>query len=107
VTADQPNYNPDKKMLTQQQGTPPPGQAEDEEGRQQLNAVIGNRVIHALGQPGRLHRVQVRRLWGDRYRVNILVGMDAASATVAHSYFLLADGEGNIIASNPQIMKQY
>jgi hypothetical protein len=51
--------------------------------------------------------VQVRQLWEDHYRVNILVGVDAASAKVAHSYFLVADGNGNILASTPQLKKRY
>ena len=34
-----------------------------ETDRRQRNAVIGNHVIHSLGQPGTLQRVQVRPLW--------------------------------------------
>jgi len=74
---------------------------------QQRKTVIGKLVIHTLGQPGHLHEVQVRSLWGDHYRVNILVGLDAASAKVAHSYFLTADSDGNIVASTPKITRQY
>jgi hypothetical protein len=83
-----------------------PAVAKKQDHREQ-DAVIGNRVIQALGHPPSLHQVQVRRLWGDHYRVNIFVGADAASARVAHSYFLAADGEGNISACNPTITKQY
>lgn len=79
----------------------------ESEERQQLAAVIGNRVIHTLGQPGDLHLVQVRHLWEDRYRVNVLVGAEAASAKVLHSYFLVADLDGNIIESAPKITRQY
>jgi hypothetical protein len=39
--------------------------------------------------------------------VNILVGLDAASAKVAHSYFLVADSDGNVLASTPKITRQY
>ncbi|HLJ93299.1 MAG TPA: hypothetical protein VKU02_08925 [Gemmataceae bacterium] len=70
-------------------------------------AVIAHGVINALGQPGNLHRVQVRPLWQDHFRVNVLVGGDALSARIAHSYFLVADGDGNIIAATPKIAKQY
>ena len=73
----------------------------------QHEAVIGGHVMRALGQPGNLNRVQVRRLWGDHYRVNIFVGADTGSARVAHSYFLTADSAGSIIACNPQIKKEY
>jgi hypothetical protein len=75
--------------------------------RRQLIAAIGKQVTHALGQPNDLQQVQVRLLWGDRYRVNVLVGGDAVSARVAHSYFLVADGNGNILASTPQITRRY
>jgi hypothetical protein len=51
--------------------------------------------------------VQVRSLWGDHYRVNVFVGPDPAMAKVAHSYFLVADGDGNILASTPTITRQY
>ncbi len=92
-------------MQTQQ----PDKQAREREKqeRQQRHALIGKHVMHTLGQPGDLRRVQVRRLWEDHYRVNVLVGVDAASAKVAHSYFLVTDSAGNIVASTPRIRKQY
>ncbi len=75
--------------------------------REGLPDVIGQHVLRAVGRPGDWHRVQVRQLWEGRYRVNILVGPDAASARVAHSYFLTADGEGAILACTPAITRQY
>ncbi len=75
--------------------------------RHLLNAVIGKHVMHTLGEPGELRTVQVRPLWDDHYRVNVLVGPDAASVKVAHSYFLVADGQGNVVTSTPRITKQY
>ena len=75
--------------------------------RETLNALIGERVIHTLGEPADLLQVQVRRLWENYYRVNILIGADAASGKVANSYFLQADGDGNILQSTPKILKQY
>jgi hypothetical protein len=92
-------------MSTKQQDKQHPDQ--DKQDRQQLKALIGKHVMHTLGQPGDLLGVQVRQLWEDHYRVNILVGTDAASVKVAHSYFLVADSDGNIIASTPTIAKQY
>jgi len=79
----------------------------DQHERQQRNALIGKHVIGTLGQPGDLHQVQVRPLWEDHYRVNVLVGLDASSVKVVHSYFLETDGAGNIVASTPTITKQY
>jgi hypothetical protein len=77
------------------------------EQQQKLDALIGKRVIDTLGKPGGLHKVQVRRLWDDHYRVNVLIGEDAASAKIANSYFLEADSDGNIVRSTPKITKQY
>ena len=50
--------------------------------REALHSVIAEQVMHTLGKSGILHRVQVRSLWGDFYRVNVLVGVDAASVKV-------------------------
>jgi hypothetical protein len=75
--------------------------------RQQLSVVIGRHIMNAVGLPTDLHRVDVRPLWDDRYRVNILLGVDAASARIAHSYFLVTDGSGNIVDSVPKITKEY
>jgi len=92
-------------MPTEQQSKQPADQEKQE--RQRLDAAIGKHVLNALGQPVNLHRVQVRRLWNEHYRVNVLVGVDAASARVANSYFLVIDGDGAIVAATPRITKQY
>jgi hypothetical protein len=81
--------------------------AQEKEEREHLAAAIGKHVIHTLGQPGDLHLVQVRHLWEDHYRVNVLVGAEASCAKVVHSYFLVADLDGNIMESTPRITKQY
>lgn len=78
-----------------------------QEQRDALNILIGERVIYALGAAANLHRVQVRHLWSDHYRVNVYLGVDATSAKVAHSYFLDVDSDGNIHASTPKITKRY
>jgi hypothetical protein len=80
--------------------------AEEKQERRRLDDLIGRRVMLSLGQPGDLRGVQVRWLWEDRYRVNVVVGADAC-IKVAHSYFLVADGEGNIVVSTPKITRQY
>jgi hypothetical protein len=36
-----------------------------------------------------------------------MVGGDAASVTVAHSYFLEADGKGDIVEATPEIVRKY
>ena len=82
-------------------------QSQESQEGQQLHAVIGKHVLSTLGHPGDLHRVQVRPLWQDHYRVNVLVGVDAASVKIAHSYFLVTDGDGTIVASTPRLSRQY
>ncbi len=79
----------------------------EKQDRQRLNAVIGGHVMKTLGRPPDLHSVQVRRLWEDYYRVNIFVGVNAACAKILNSYFLVADGDGNIITATPDITTQY
>jgi hypothetical protein len=75
--------------------------------RDALNAVIGKHVVRSLGPPGDLLKVQVRPLGSSRYRVNVLVGKEASSARIAHSFYLTADGEGNLITSSPAIIRVY
>ena len=72
-----------------------------------LRALIGEHVMHALGEPGSLYKLLVHRLWKDHYRVNVLVGENAAMVRIAHSYFVLTDSEGNIIKATPEIARQY
>jgi hypothetical protein len=75
--------------------------------RETMNAVIGEQVIHILGEPGDLLQMQVRLLWMNSYRVNVFIGADAARAKVANSYFVKTDSDGNIVESTPKITKQY
>ena len=77
------------------------------EKREALNNLISEQVIHALGEPIDLRNVQVRKVWDDHYRVNVLVGMNAGSVRVANSYFLVIDSDGRLIGSTPKITKQY
>lgn len=92
-------------MQTKQQAEP--SADGDKQVRQQFQAIIGEQVLHGLGQPVGYHVVQVRKLWDYRYRVNVFVGPDAVSAVVAHSYFLVTDENGTITATNPKITRKY
>ena len=80
---------------------------QDKQARQQRKAAIVRHVMHILGQPQDLHRVQVRHLWEDHYRVNVLLGADLASTRVGHSYFVVVDGQGNVLTSTPEIVRHY
>jgi hypothetical protein len=75
--------------------------------RETLSDVIREQVLHALGEPMDLRHVQVRKVWDDHYRVNVIVGNNASSVTLAHSYFLVVDGDGRLIGSTPKITKLY
>jgi hypothetical protein len=83
------------------------GAGSADQGVRLRDSLIGQHVIRALGSPQGLFGVQVRPLWGLCFRVNILVGADAASARVLHSYFLVTDGLGQVVASSPTIRRQY
>lgn len=76
-------------------------------GHSHLFDLIGNQILEVLGAPSRLRGVNVRQLWEHHYRANVVVGEDAVSATVAHSYFIVSDSTGRIVTSNPTIQRQY
>jgi hypothetical protein len=82
-------------------------QALEQHQRETLEALVGEQAIHTLGRPADLIKVQIRWLWEGCYRLNVFVGVDAASARVAHSYFLVTDGEGNILTSTPKLTRVY
>jgi hypothetical protein len=64
-------------------------------------------VLAALGRPAQPFRVVVVPLWGDLFRVNVVTGDDPSSVRIPHSYFVAADGRGNIIESIPSIRREY
>lgn len=74
-------------------------------GDQRPEAVIRARILHALGERDRVYRVAVVPLWRGHYRVNVLTGVDAATARIAHSYFVVADDRGAIAHSVPEIAR--
>ena len=72
-----------------------------------LRARIRVQVLRTLGQPEYLREVQVRPLWGQHYRVNVMVGGDVTAVTMAHSYFLEADDTGNVVTATPALTRVY
>ncbi len=92
-------------MTTTQQRNPAEERRRDM--RHSLDHLIGERVVHALGKPKDLLKVQVRPVGNDRHRVNIFVGQDVSSGRVANSFFLTTDDEGQILASSPEIVRVY
>jgi hypothetical protein len=79
----------------------------DKHKRETLEALIREQVMHILGKPVNLLHVQVRSLWENHFRVNVLIGPDVVSGKVANSYFLASDNDGHIVRSIPKITKQY
>jgi hypothetical protein len=74
---------------------------------EQLAGRIEQQVLQALGTPPGWHAVQVRFLWDNYFRVNVLVGESITSSTIRHSFFLLTDGEGGVLEATPQMRKRY
>ena len=71
-----------------------------------LNSLIGRQVVRSLGSPADVLNVKVHPMGNGRYRVNVLVGKNLASARIGNSFFLTADEKGNILASTPKIVRQ-
>ena len=90
-------------MSATQTSKPCPNQ--EAQDREALKSVIRSSVLRTLGEPGWPGRVQVRPLWGDFYRVNLLIGQGLGCEKIVGSYFLEADGAGNILKSTPQLAK--
>jgi hypothetical protein len=74
---------------------------------EQRSGFIAGQLLQVLGRPPALYRVEVRHLWENHYRANVFVGTDAASTRIAHSFFLAADEDGNVLASVPDITRTY
>jgi hypothetical protein len=75
--------------------------------RDTVNDLIREQVVHSLGTPDDLLKVEVLRVGSDRYRVNVFVGKDLISGRITDSFFLTTDGEGNILTSSPEIVRVY
>jgi hypothetical protein len=87
-----------------------PGKLFTEEQKHQnepVSDVIGRHILGILGRPTDPFRVLVRQLWTNHYRANVFIGLDMSSAKVAHSYFVVVDGEGGIVTADPPIIKRY
>jgi hypothetical protein len=72
-----------------------------------LNELVGKLVIHSLGTPKDLLKVNVHPVGGDRYRVNVVTGKDYTTRKIANSFFVTANAEGAIVSSIPPIVKLY
>jgi hypothetical protein len=91
-------------MISKQATTSHPETKAQDQDR--LKSAIRSRVLTALDEENRLGRVDVRALWGDYYRVNVLVGENPGCIIIASSYFIEADQQGNILQSRPPLHRR-
>jgi hypothetical protein len=87
----------------------PATQREKRPAAQEFDASAGltDHVMKALGRPEDVYRVVVRRLWGNHYRVNVVIGKDMAATTIAHSFFVVTEDDGSVKAADPTITRRY
>jgi hypothetical protein len=69
--------------------------------------LIGDQILHALGRPPSLCGVQVRALWGNKYRVNVYAGDSIVSAKITDSFFVATGSQGRIVETTPAVTRQY
>ncbi len=84
-----------------------PGKADGPNSRESLKTLIRSQVVHSLGTPDDMLKVQVYPVGNANFRVNVVVGKNASAARIADSFFLTADEDGNIVASSPKIARLY
>ncbi len=75
--------------------------------RNVLDDLIREQVIHAMGSPEDLLEVQVRKVWDNHFRVNVLVGPNLGAVRLVNSYFVETDSKGGVIKTSPSIVKLY
>jgi len=75
---------------------------------------LERQVIERLGEPENLHKIAVKPLWDDFYRVNVIceeeaegIQMALSQYRITDSFFVQASPEGGIIRSKPEITKRY
>ena len=94
------------KTLTLPMGGEPPV-SEAVRDRPLRDEAVGGGVLAALGRPVGLYQVAVRPLWENYYRVNVLIGPDATSVRIAHSFFIDVGVTGEILSATPPITRLY
>ena len=65
--------------------------------------VIRQQVLAALGAAAGRSVVRVRPLWGNNYRVNVFLDGDPTDGRITHSFFVVIDAAGTVIASTPAL----
>lgn len=88
---------------------PPDGEPQqgEETPNRPPDGLVRNGVLAALGRPPGLYEVAVRALWENHYRVNVLIGTDPTAVRIAHSFFVEARENGDILSATPRITRLY
>jgi hypothetical protein len=68
--------------------------------------LIRDNLLRAIGEPADFFQLQVKSLWGDYFRANVLVGT-FTECKVARSYFIKATPDGEIVTAVPAIKREY
>lgn len=82
-------------------------QARETFKQETMKSLLREQLLHALGEPTDLLRVQIRPLWGVRYRANVFTGAGIDVARISYSFFLITDGDGNIVQSTPKLERRH
>ncbi len=79
-----------------------------------LEESVKKQVLELLGRPKNLHKITARNLWDNRWRVNLwcthIQQADVSEVEVHlidYSYFIHTSDTGEIINSDPEIVKEY
>lgn len=68
-------------------------------------------VMKQLGTPPNFMKSKAINVFGNHYRVNVYVVIDGdclvKRSSIAYSYIVLADKEGKLIDSQPEIIKMF
>lgn len=94
-------------MATAPVSPPEGGPEKEKQTTDRRFATIVRSVMDALGRPTDFLKATVRPVGTDNFRVNVVTGSDAASARIAHSFFVGADEQGRVTRSTPVIAKHY
>ena len=71
---------------------------------------IARKILADLGKPSDLARIDVRPLWDECFRVNVLcttsLGMMEITR-ITDSFFIMTSADGEIVGSSPTIRHRY
>lgn len=69
--------------------------------------MISKGVLGMLGRPRGFHKVAANNVYGTRWRVDVWCEVRPDVYQISHSYFVVATEGGEIVTSDPAIIKTY